>query len=84
MLDDRERDQAIFTALQRCQGVEEEQRLVWGAFFAPAPNVDGGEAVEEDLVTGLVGRGCHGSIMAVLAGGGSKNRAREPAACVSR
>lgn len=68
-LDARERDQAIFTALERRQGVKKEQRLVWGPFFAPAPDVDGGEAVEEVLVTGLVGRSCHGGIMAVLGWG---------------
>ena len=51
-LDARERYQAIFTALERRQGVEKEQRLVWGLFFAPAPDVDGGEAVEEFGVGG--------------------------------
>jgi len=65
-LDAGERDQAIFTALERPQGVEKEQRFVWSPFFAPSPDVDGGEAVEEVLVAGLVGLGCQGSIMAVL------------------
>jgi hypothetical protein len=68
-LDARERDRAIFTALERRQGVEKEQRLVWGPFFAPAVDVDGGEAVEEVLVTGLVGRGWPVSIVAVLGWG---------------
>ena len=58
-------DQTIFTALQRRQGVEKEQWLMWRPLFAPTPDVDGGEAVEEVLVTGLVGPSCHGSIMAV-------------------
>ncbi len=43
---------------------------MWGPFFAPAPDVDGGEAVEEGLVIGLVCPSWHGSIMAVLGGGG--------------
>ena len=75
--DVRERDQAIFTALERGQGVEEEQWLVRGAFFSPAPDVDGGEAVEEVFLAGLVGRSCHGSIMAVSGWGVGDRRARE-------
>lgn len=65
----RERDQAIFAAMQRRQGVEKERRFVWGAFFSPAPDVDGGNAVEEVLVAGLVCPSWHGSIMAVLGWG---------------
>ena len=65
-LDAGKKDQAIFTALERRQGVEKEQWLVWGPLFAPAPDVDAGEAGEEVLVGGLVGSSCHGSIMAVL------------------
>jgi hypothetical protein len=42
---------------------------VWGPFFAPAVDSDGGEAVEEVLVTGLIGSSCHGGIMAVLGWG---------------
>ncbi len=64
-LDAHERYQAIFTALECRQGVQKEQRLVWGPFFTPVPDVDGGEAVEEVLVTGLVGPSCDGSIMVV-------------------
>jgi hypothetical protein len=48
--------------LEDRQSVEKEQRLVWGAFFAAAPDVDGGEAAEEDVVPGLVGLGWHGAL----------------------
>ena len=64
-LDAGEGDEPVLAALERRQGVEKEQRLVWGPFVAPAPDVDGGEAVEETLVTGLVGPSCHRIIMAV-------------------
>ena len=60
------RNQALITALERGQCVEQEQGLVRRPFATSSPNVDVGEMVE-DLSVARFGVGAaHGTIMAVL------------------